>query len=454
MPRGQDPRPVQGGQLNPYVQQSLQAGKAQAENRLLTTMREAGANQRAQMQEVGATQRTQMQIKAQQASEAAQREQDDKRAAEAEKARREEMTFRETMQNSQQLFDAKMQKADHDFETARETRDVERQNHALDVMRDTLKAKMAIDAQRQVASLGALNKIVKSQGRVAELEETWMTQQMEAGKRSSQAKAKYEKNAAKFEELAAGDSLLNRPVGGEVEGVKSLSVAEAGAGVREVVTDQGYIQSGSGPQVMDALQKYMAENGSKLKVDDLMPRNADKLTQMVAKNEISAEDIRSSVEALDGLAANLKMRADEAGKPLESGFWQRNYNMIRRIRLGVSSRIDNDMKIGDTQETVGSRIRSALAPIEGYDMGSQFNSIKEQLQDERKASQATLQSTLDPAALFKGLDSASIFPDGNATDEALDFVTGYNNAIMAAFGDQVPELSQEPVIRSAFPGDR
>jgi hypothetical protein len=45
MPRSQDAQ-VTGGQLDPYVQQSLLQGKQQASNRLITAMQEAGAGQR------------------------------------------------------------------------------------------------------------------------------------------------------------------------------------------------------------------------------------------------------------------------------------------------------------------------------------------------------------------------------------------------------------------------
>ena len=50
MARGQDAPAVRGGQLDPYVAQSMETSKQAASNRLLTAMQEAGATQRTEMQ--------------------------------------------------------------------------------------------------------------------------------------------------------------------------------------------------------------------------------------------------------------------------------------------------------------------------------------------------------------------------------------------------------------------
>jgi len=90
MARAKDAPTQTGGEISPYVQTSLQRGKQQAENRLVAAMQETGATQRTAMAEQGATERAGMQAATQRAGMAAQTASADKRAAEDERARRED----------------------------------------------------------------------------------------------------------------------------------------------------------------------------------------------------------------------------------------------------------------------------------------------------------------------------------------------------------------------------
>ena len=117
MPRGQE-KSIVGGQIDPYLQQSMQQNKQLAENRLTTAMQEKGATQRTAMQEKGAGERASLQAQTQREGQAAQSASDDKRAAEAEIARREDRKFAQTMQETTQEFQAKQSELDRDQQKA------------------------------------------------------------------------------------------------------------------------------------------------------------------------------------------------------------------------------------------------------------------------------------------------------------------------------------------------
>ncbi|GAG47295.1 unnamed protein product, partial [marine sediment metagenome] len=104
MPRGKDAPTRVGGEIDPYVQRSIQQSKQLAESRLVTAMQEAGATGRTAMAERGATQRAQIQAGTQRAGMAAQAESEDKRAAEDERAKRDDRKFAVAMQDASREF--------------------------------------------------------------------------------------------------------------------------------------------------------------------------------------------------------------------------------------------------------------------------------------------------------------------------------------------------------------
>jgi len=92
------------------------------------------------MQEAGATARTGMQIRGQQAMQAAELAAHDKRAAEAERARRDDNEFRRTLQEEGQLFQAEQNRLsrEHDDAMAQKSWDradeIAKQQNDLDLL--------------------------------------------------------------------------------------------------------------------------------------------------------------------------------------------------------------------------------------------------------------------------------------------------------------------------------
>ncbi|KKK55520.1 hypothetical protein LCGC14_3073720, partial [marine sediment metagenome] len=105
MPRGQDAPIRAGGQVDPYIQQSLIQGKQQANSRLIAAMQEAGATKRAEVASATQIKTTASQGRTQRDIAAGQQEGADNRAAQAERGRRADQEFTKFMEGERQSFE-------------------------------------------------------------------------------------------------------------------------------------------------------------------------------------------------------------------------------------------------------------------------------------------------------------------------------------------------------------
>lgn len=419
MPRGQDPQPVQGGQLNPYVQQSLQSGKQQAENRLLSATQEAGAMSRARMQEQGATQRTQMGIEAQQQMQAAQMEADDKRSAEAEAARREDQRFQKLMQEEQQAFLAEQSVLERDFQSARQDKQYDREDELLTKELDNVTLQSMIDAE----SSRQRNKVLLAMASMSQKGET--------------AKQRMITSLTEDADVSDRDAEIHDRMKSDVSQAAMMDprLSKAEEKVVQKQPMQGawmpYRPAKEGSYAMDVLQDQMRGNGSKVMVGDLMTNESQGLVSKLASGELKRGDVRAAVSTLDGLVDALQQKKDEAVSDMDSKFWQRQLNDTRRMRLNLSKMMYDKTRIeGSETQTVGSVIRDALGPIDGINTGSQIAKLKEMHQTTSASAEAYLEE-LRGAIEVPGMLQA---PEG-ASPYLMNLIERRNQARQSAFPD-------------------
>lgn len=421
MPRGQDPQPVQGGQLNPYVQQSLQSGKQQAENRLLSATQEAGAMSRARMQEAGATQRTQMGIEAQQQMQAAQLEADDKRSAEAEAARREDQRFQKLMQEEQQAFLAEQSVLERDFQSARQDKQYDREDELLTKELDNVTLQSMIDAE----SSRQRNKVLLAMASMSQKGETakqrMITSLTEDAEEADRNAGIHDRMKEEVSQAAMIDPRLSRA---EEKIVQKPPMQGAWAPYREVK---------EGSYAMDVLQDQIRGNGSTVNVGDLQTNQSQGFVSKVASGELKQKDIRAAVSSLDGMIDALQKKKDDAASERDSKFWQRQLNDTRKMRLNLSKMMYDKTRIeGNDKQTVGSVIRDALGPIDGINTGSQIAKLKEMHQTTSASAEAYLEE-LRGAIEVPGMLMA---PEG-ASPYLMDLIERRNQARQSAFPDMI-----------------
>ena len=428
MPRGQDPGTITGGAISPFVQKSLQAGKQQSENRLLGAMGEAGATSRATMQEQGATDRTAMQISAQNTQQAARLEADDRRAAEAEIGRREDQKYQKHLQDDQQQFIAGQSKESEELALAREERDIDREDAAMQRMQDNDMIQRQIDAQTS----REMNKVT-----MAALE---MGQQNEAAGQKAitswAERAELAENMGRVHkdtkqavtEKALADNRLSGPVVGEwaerTGAPKKYDMFGGGAGYNVPTTEKYLKPSGVNPKAI--LQDQISINKSKVLVEDLMPGKTHQLVQKIASGELSETDIQMAISTLDGMKDALDSKSSEAKGELATKFWKRNVNDLTRMRLDLSQLMTDKTPVGEGgNKTVGGLIRTAFGPIDGTNDGSQIAAARGQQED------MVASATRYREGLKAGMDAyAPLVPWDGASDYAIERIANMNQARM------------------------
>ena len=120
MPRGKDAPTRTGGQIDPYVQRSIQQSKQLSENRLVTAMQESGATGRAQIAAGATASRGDSSLAVAREQSASQAALADKQSAEDERARREDRKYTQTMTEASQKFQGKQAELEREFQIARQ----------------------------------------------------------------------------------------------------------------------------------------------------------------------------------------------------------------------------------------------------------------------------------------------------------------------------------------------
>ncbi len=368
MPRGKDAPTRTAGQIDPYVQRSLQQDKQLAENRLVTSMQEAGATQRANIASQTQIKTQEMRGQTQLAAQAAQSSADDRRAAEAERGRRDDMKFTDAMQTSNQTFQAKRDELDREHKIAMVSGD----RAYLGKLEDKRNALRRFEIEKQTVAqertTNALLSIVKGGLQREAGRERAVTVLNQEADQFDKDKDIYERTKTRVVEGAGMDKRLDLPVPfAKWDPVRSI-LAKTGVYERDAADPVAVTQG--------QLDKYV-----KVSVEDLAPENVHKLEEAIQNGTIPAEDVRSILGVLEGMEDVLSQkRKDNPLSKKESAydFWNNSYQFNLSMRDAVESLANSQKKIKDNEaETVGSRVQYALGVIRNNSLGGRAARLRE-----------------------------------------------------------------------------
>ena len=371
MPRAQE-RQITGGSIDPYVQQSVQQGKQQKENRILTAMKEKGATERTAMQTSAQLQGQGMQMQGQMAMAAADRAQDDKRAAEAERGQREDREFGEKMAESQQLFTAEQSKLQMAHETALnqgnldEAEKIREQQIELRLM----DIEMEKDSADRQANTGM--SIAKMMMKGDAEKEKAITTMVNAEKKAIQNKdvfAKTKDDAVKRINL---DKRMDLPTVGKPErktvpGVYGIPVS----------TKTGRVASGTQADPMAVMQDQLAKFNPNLEVANLASSGIHNTEQQLMEGKLTSEDMRSALGVINAMQDVIDDKLSLVSKE-DKDFWREHAQKLGQMEDSLVGLKNSKKQVKDSEmETVGMRVRDALGSVyPGISFGGKINELK------------------------------------------------------------------------------
>ena len=373
MARGKE-RSIVGGQIDPYVQSSIQQGKQQAQNRLLEATRQSGATQRTTMQERGAGERATLQAQTQREGIAAQAESDDKRAEEAEVERRDDKQFSQTMAEAGQEFQARQAQLDRDQQNAivtgnRKAKDeIEKRREAL----RRFNIELSMDAGER--NTNAMLSILKgSLNRETSMEKAKTVLEEEASQ-FDKDKDVYNKTRERVTEAIEFDKRMDLPVGGKPKlaidtGVFGGKLGGAfGGGYAPSPTE---VEPGTQADPMGVLQDQITKLGGNISVEDLASGKINNIEAQVQEGNIKTEDINKTLASIEGMIVTVKDKRKSAEKDSpDYDFWQDAFLEIEQMRDNLEGLVSSKKKIvGSETETVGSRVQYALGTVHDTSLG-------------------------------------------------------------------------------------
>ena len=292
MARGQE-KSIVGGQIDPYVQTSMQQNKQQAENRLVTAMQQSGATQRTAMQERGAGERASLQAQTQREGVAAQAESDDKRAAEAEIGRREDLEYRKTNDNANRVLRKGIADQDITFRKA-------------EMAQDLTSAEQAINLQLDLATIETAHRI-----REGEATRNMLTSMAKMGKEREEKKQKLITLATnaknKTDQGKNLHSLLVTNVGKRLQDDPQMRLDPT-----EKIGTEKKLQDLKRVNPLEAVQKQITMEQSKIVIEDLLPENIHKLEKQMSEGDVTHMDIRSTWGVIEGSISIFDDRVTDA----------------------------------------------------------------------------------------------------------------------------------------------
>ena len=363
MARGQDAPIREGGQLDPYIQQSLSQGKQIANSRLITAMQESGATDRAQIASQTQIATTASRGRTDLKIEASRKEQADQVAAQTERSRRADQEFARFMQAERQSF-----------ETERDA--LVREQGIADRKDDRAYAnelQEKIDARQDLADLmsrkesravrNATFSMFKGSLGWAESLEKFKTNAI-------QTREKYERDSYTYDQLVdesidgfRDDDNLKMPIQGkfEMRGVRigpSMAPSSGFARMKLPIPD-------TKPEPQAAFQRQLTRNGVTFSAEDTTPEKIGKLEDQIVDGSVTSEDVRSFLGVAEAGIAYWKERENTAGVSEEDKkFSRRNRRDIQsQQRAVIGLRSKNQKKIkGSTGVSVATIVNDALGP--------------------------------------------------------------------------------------------
>jgi hypothetical protein len=389
MARGQDAPLRTGGQIDPYVAASMQQGRQLSENRLVSAMQEAGATTRAKRAEAGATQRTAMQIQAQQNMQAADLAAQDKRAAEAEKARRDDQKFAITMQESGQAFQAEQAKLQRDYDDAVRNKEWDRADKIYEQIEAARRFDYELDLDAQDRTTNAILSMTKIGFQREQAREKAITTLYKSREDYERDKEIYDTTIQRTVDGFGTDKRIDQPIPGTLEPpkppskLKTIGLSALGMVPEKYLEEtQEYAKKLRTVEYADPLgvmQSQLNRTGSPISIEDLSPINAVSLESDVANNKIQAQDIRNTAAVIEGTLQFLDSRISETPAGKEVSFWKNTKAKVIRMRDTLENLRRSNRKIATNgNETVGVRAKTAFG-ITGTSLGSRISSMKSTL---------------------------------------------------------------------------
>ncbi len=363
MPRAKDAPAQVGGQIDPYVQRSIQQSKQLAESRLVAAMQETGATTRTGMQEAGATERAGIQAGTQRAGMAAQQESEDKRAAEDVRTKREDRKFAQTMSEASRDFQAKQAERDRDQQRAiiagdRKAKDeIEKRRGAL----RRFNIELSMDASER--NTNAMLSIIKgSLNRETSMEKAKTVLEEEAT-RFDKDKDVYNKTRESVVEAVEFDKRMDFPARKPKPAFRGAS-----AGMTWALPEESKEKLAD---PMTILQDQITKYGGNISVEELAPGTISGIENKIQEGGIKTEDINKTLGVLEGMLDVVDIKRRGADKKTdEFDFWQDTHLNISQMRDDLEGLVNSKKKIvGSETQTVGALVQYALGSVHDSSLG-------------------------------------------------------------------------------------
>jgi len=382
MARGQE-RTVTGGEVSPYVQQSLLQGKEQANNRLVAAMNNAGAAQRQEQ----ATQAQSVQQGAQLGAEAyqaaAQRAQQEKIAANRLAGEREDRILRETEGNANRALQERLAQNELDARQADSQADRGLRQKAMDQAWATSKAQLKMMGRQSLLSYNALITTMKLKFGDQQSKEKLAGTLLDEAETARKNNELYNLEQINIPMRLKKDKRLDKPPRVEYREVARRGIYEFGIHYeREPIV-------GSQTDPMGITQDAVKDAGSKINILELTPERYRDLEQCVVGGKYDAEDFSAARAAIDALIPIYQGKADEASETLwdkgdkeehsDKIYWEDQVYKLQTMKLQFSKLINSDLPLkSNPKMTVGKMTRLGLGAIDNISFGSSVRNFFDQ----------------------------------------------------------------------------
>ena len=440
MARGKE-RNIVGGQIDPYVQRSMQQSKQQAESRLLTAMQEKGASERTTTQEAGATQRAGIQAGTQRSIAASQSASEDRRAAEDEIARRDDRKFATIMAEAGREFQARQATLDRDQQKAIIAGD-RKSKDEIEKRRESLRRfniEVGMDAQER--NTNAMLSILKGGLNKETSMEKAKTVLSDEAEQFDKDKDVYTKTRERVSEAVEFDKRMDLPIPesirekipSKLDIVKRQFLGVGGAiGVfREVQKFRGLkkeIKEGLA-NPMGVLQDQIDKYGGKISIEDLTSGTISRVEDKIQTEDIKTEDINKTIGVLEGMLNSIDTKRKAVNRDSNDyDFWQDTHLEIAQMRDNLEGLANSKKKITNSdKETVGARVQYALGTVHNSSLGGRAARMRDLVGGDFQNVFEEMTKSIQVPKLYE------ISPDMNKYD--VEYRTWYNNYLSSRYPD-------------------
>lgn len=393
MARGQDAPMQTGGKIDPYVAQSVAQGRQGAENKLLTAMQNKAAMERTQVQEAGATARTGMQVGAQERVQAAQLEAQDRRAAEAERGRRETNEWNAAQNEITRRLEKEMEDNRLNQREAFHKDDLDRLDKADKRAASLAKLRMAWEKWQADLTQSSTIKMLEMQAGDKAREEKMVTELTRQKEESEQASKAYQTMVDRAADRTSSSLALDFP--------KGAAWQAPNRALARVFSD--------------------VEDGSGVTFEDLQSPGMIKLRSKIVQGNVSAGDVNLLRGKIDGITRDLQDRADKEENEVKRAYLRTVKSAVLDLKFKLDNLKGDKAPIGDSKRTVGMVIRMGFGDADGTSLGARVRAAQEQGQ-----------SIQDYIAFMKQPRNPFSIPDDFDLDDP--YVAEFANTMQTLYG--------------------